>query len=93
MLSCGGAARTVTPGPQDATTQSRWCDSDFFTLLTSGQRANAGTAQYGWASDGLQEDGTHPTHDGEAKVGTALLHFFKSSPTSACWFLSGQTCP
>jgi hypothetical protein len=94
VLGCGGTPRTVTPGPQDPQTQSRWCDSDFFTLFTNGQRATSGTtAMYGWASDGQQEDGTHPTHDGEAKVGTALLHFFKSSPTTACWFLAGQTCP
>lgn len=92
---CGAgspAPRVVVPGPQDPNTALQWCDSDYFTLVPNGQRANGATAMYGWASDFLQEDGTHPTHDGEAKVGSKWLHFFKNSPTSSCWFLAGRSC-
>lgn len=94
---CGpgtGAAMATTPGPQSATLIHRWCDSDFYTLLQNGGRANSAfPAQYGWSSDSQQEDGTHPLHDGEAKVGSLLLRFFKGSPLASCWFLAGRTCP
>lgn len=58
-------------------------------------------ASYAWAngltprSDGLvwtcqdfQSDGTHPSLSGRQKVGTQLLNFFASDPTTTPWFLA-----
>jgi len=66
-----------------------------------------GWGAYFWAdgteprSDGLtylvtdfeSVDGTHPSTEGETKIGGLLLDFFKTDPRAACWFLAGQTCP
>jgi hypothetical protein len=62
-------------------------------------------APYLWAdgtnprSDGLvwnradfEEDGTHPSQNGESKVGVILLEFFKNSPYTKCWFVANQYC-
>ena len=42
-----------------------------------------------------QADGTHPSAAGEAKVGAALLNFFKTNTTSKDWFTGegGSTSP
>ena len=38
-------------------------------------------------------DFTHPSTQGETKVGTILLNFFKTDPHASCWFLAGGVCP
>lgn len=45
-----------------------------------------------WTRSDLQNDGTHPSQSGQAKVGGLLLEFFRSSPYTRCWFLAGMTC-
>lgn len=45
-----------------------------------------------WARSELAGDGTHPSQPGESKIGAVLLDFFKTSPYTRCWFLSGQIC-
>ena len=45
-----------------------------------------------WERGDFQNDGTHPSRAGEQKVGTLLLNFFRTSPQTRCWFLSGQLC-
>ncbi len=40
-----------------------------------------------WLPEDFHPDGTHPSNSGQAKVGTRLLDFFKTSPHTAGWFL------
>ena len=42
-----------------------------------------------WLQADLQSDGTHPSQSGQRKVGTQLLFFFKTAPTTRVWFLAG----
>lgn len=41
-----------------------------------------------WACEEMQDDGTHPSPSGQAKVAQMLLDFFKSNVTSASWFMN-----
>jgi len=46
-----------------------------------------------WAIDDfVTSDRTHPSELGRGKVADMLLSFFKTSPFTKCWFLSGQVC-
>jgi len=45
-----------------------------------------------WARDEFEPDGSHPNTDGETKVAGIMMDFFKTSPYSACWFVTGGTC-
>lgn len=46
-----------------------------------------------WPRSDLEADGVHPSQSGETKVGMMLINFFKQSPHSRCWFVTGATCP
>ena len=41
-----------------------------------------------WNCADFQADGTHPADSGRRKVGTLLLNFFKTDPTTRPWFLT-----
>jgi hypothetical protein len=46
-----------------------------------------------WQRSDFKSDGTHPSvESGVAKVGGLLLAFFRTSPSTRCWFLAGQRC-
>jgi hypothetical protein len=45
-----------------------------------------------WERDDLANDGTHPSPDGQRKVGTMLIGFFKTSAFTRCWFVTGLSC-
>ncbi|HEV7839446.1 MAG TPA: hypothetical protein VGO75_15365 [Gemmatimonadaceae bacterium] len=45
-----------------------------------------------WNKGDFEEDGTHPSQNGESKVAGLLMEFFKSSPYTRCWFLANQYC-
>ena len=46
-----------------------------------------------WEPSDFQDDGTHPSQNGEFKVGTLLMDFFLNTPQTVCWFRVGQSCP
>lgn len=46
-----------------------------------------------WLAADLAADGTHPSSSGRTKVAVELLDFFKTSPHTSCWFLTGGSCP
>ncbi len=45
-----------------------------------------------WQLREFGDDGTHPNASADLMVGTMLLTFFRTSPFTRCWFLSGQHC-
>ncbi len=45
-----------------------------------------------WNRSDFEDDGLHPSQNGESKVGLTLLEFFKNSPYSKCWFTANQYC-
>lgn len=45
-----------------------------------------------WVCSDFQSDGTHPSiPQGQMKVGSMLLNFFSSDPTTISWFVNGGT--
>jgi lysophospholipase L1-like esterase len=46
-----------------------------------------------WLRSNFLTDGTHPSPSGVSKVAAMLLTFFKTSPQTRCWFVTGATCP
>jgi hypothetical protein len=50
------------------------------------------TDGFSWNRTDFEEDGLHPSQNGESKVGFTLLEFFKNSPYTKCWFMANQYC-
>ena len=46
-----------------------------------------------WSCDDVQDDGTHPSKTGVAKVVNMLLTFFKTDPTARRWFTARPVRP
>ena len=45
-----------------------------------------------WQRTDFEDDGVHPSLNGESKAGLTLLDFFKTSLYSRCWFVANQYC-
>jgi hypothetical protein len=45
-----------------------------------------------WVREDFADDGTHPFIEGQRKVATMLMTFFKTAPMTQCWFVSGGVC-
>jgi lysophospholipase L1-like esterase len=45
-----------------------------------------------WLPEDYGDDGTHPSNIGREKVAELLLNFFKTEPTTQCWFLADADC-
>ncbi|HEV8124343.1 MAG TPA: hypothetical protein VGP80_08880 [Gemmatimonadales bacterium] len=45
-----------------------------------------------WAPSDFESDGTHPSQQGEQKVGSMLLGFVLASPYTGCWITPGRLC-
>jgi hypothetical protein len=43
---------------------------------------------FSYQESDFAEDGTHPSVQGQRKIGGLLLQFFKTSPYTRCWFLA-----
>ena len=60
--------------------------------LWAGDASRKRSDGFFWVQQDFQSDGTHPAQSGEQKVGALLLDFFKTSPVTSCWFLTGRSC-
>jgi hypothetical protein len=45
-----------------------------------------------WQRTDFEDDGQHPSQNGENKVALMLLDFFKTSLYTRCWFVANQYC-
>jgi hypothetical protein len=45
-----------------------------------------------WQRTDFEDDGAHPSLNGESKAGLTLLDFFKTSLYTRCWFMANQYC-
>ena len=45
-----------------------------------------------WQRTDFEDDGVHPSQNGESKAGSMLIDFFKSSLYTRCWFVANQYC-
>lgn len=63
-------------------------------LWANGTMARSdGLQWFSGAGGDFENDGTHPSDQGELKVGGLLVSFFATSPVTRCWFTNGGTCP
>ncbi len=45
-----------------------------------------------WTADLVENDGVHPTEEGERIVADYLEEFFTTSEFTTCWFIAGNVC-
>ena len=90
QMANGGSVVDNWPGNLNYNTTAPWLAWGSY-LWADGQ--NPRSDGLTWSANDMEADGTHPSTQGETKVGSALLAFFKTDPRAACWFLASGTCP
>jgi hypothetical protein len=91
QVANGGTVTDSRAGDLDYTAGAPWIGWGPY-LWADGTIPRAGDGLL-WERGDFANDGTHPSQSGQQKVGMLLFGFFKQSPYTKCWFVTGGSCP